>query len=505
MADNTLPGVPSAKRRKTHDKHEGIITQIHDLPDDAVKLIMAYDMTNALSTSSRTFRAIKRTFTPYKVTVSHSTLHTVVCYPRNTTNTQRVVLKDCSEGMRLVLSENGFSEKAPRFPHATVLIVETADKDSADGLSDMILALVNIKKIRYLDVRGVATPSLQLLKYLYASGASPVKLGVTLVKGWQQIIRIMGMAERLYVHVPHNSGAVEFNLHPRIKTMVFTDYVTHTAIPELRANHQSICKLRIGSTGPPNTIKITDPSLYHALIRGGQPCIFAPSGKQWLGDVSNITLGSYALEGFLSRVEPIPNNVRIPHHAMLVAIQRFISIERNLQLETPSSLFYSARPAILEEVPTSAKFTMAEWTAMRATALIALSFMIWDDHEVYKSLVHTWASCCCKQSTTRDKFMSAAIEEIHRQIDMRRSETGGFRFNRGGPGFVREHVFIPFLVDNLPKNLRTSLNIKLAVLENFGSADDDDLDTHSVWLNEDMYLDSPLPNCMLHANCNPWE
>ena len=190
---------------------------------------------------------------------------------------------------------------------------------------------------------------------------------------------------------------------------------------------------------------------------------------------------------------------------MLVAIKRFSSIECNLQLEAPSSHFYSALPAILEEVPSSAKFTMAEWTVLRATALTVLSFMVWDDHEVRKSLMHTWASCCCNRSTTRGGFVRAAINEIYRQLRAGNTlKTGELRFNATGVRFVRERVLIPFLIDLVPKDLRILLGLDLYTLEIRGAPKDDKNETHGADLNEEVFPGPPLSDCMLHANCNPW-
>jgi hypothetical protein len=511
MADNTQSGAPSAKRAKVCEEHDGTRT-IRDLPDDAVKEIMKYDMADALSNTCLAFHAIRRTFTPYKVTVSRDTVGAIACYPHDTTNTQMVVLSR-HWAIHRELQKKAFSKMRPRFPHATTLVIAGSYDDAI--LMDTVLMLVDLKKIRYLNLKGirysglrvVPMSPLQHLANFYAAGASPAKVCVALSEECLPLIDILDRAEKLHVYMYPGSSdwTVRFKFHPRIKALVISGDCTPASLTRLYADNRSVYKLRIGSAGPPNTTEIADPALYRALIRGGQPCVFAPTGQQWLGDMGNITFGSHALEGFLRRVEPIPGRIRIPHHAMLVAIKRFSSIECNLQLEAPSSHFYSALPAILEEVPSSAKFTMAEWTVLRATALTVLSFMVWDDHEVRKSLMHTWASCCCNRSTTRGGFVRAAINEIYRQLRAGNTlKTGELRFNATGVRFVRERVLIPFLIDLVPKDLRILLGLDLYTLEIRGAPKDDKNETHGADLNEEVFPGPPLSDCMLHANCNPW-
>lgn len=135
---------------------------------------------------------------------------------------------------------------------------------------------------------------------------------------------------------------------------------------------------------------------------------------------------------------PIPSEVTIPCHAILKALRR-----RNVPWLPRDEWVNLVLRAILEEAPTSDRYPVAEWTAMRANALVLLSFMHWDQWTTYYLLLKAWTDCC-NNPFTRKAFACAAIKEIERELDrgldLRQAMAANRRHTRLGLEFLAEFV-----------------------------------------------------------------
>jgi len=404
----------NAKRAKVSDDWE-CNGDIRTLPADAIKVIMQYEKANVLPMVCSAFHAISTTFTPYHAVVRDHTLPAVLQYPHNTSTTARVTLRACNrKAMECALRGRGFSKTRPRFSHATTLVIYARTCDIAnEDWFDVISALVCIKKIRSL--RVIEGPgSLQLLAQFHAAGAFPDKLEIELPDVRDPRAELLKAVKELYLTVyekgqPENRWRIIDDLCPEARAVVILDPRAKTdSIEEIIERFPSLYKLMVGKPSDIQGDHFDIRSDQIPLLRGGQWDLVA-SYRQFSRFAVYTIPGARATAGLLRRRCAALSVMNFPYHVMLVALRRYR--HSGWRHMTHASYVPFARSAILEETPTRAKFTMEEWTTLRAAGLVLLSSMYWDDSEIYTSLLRTWITCC-GNALTGVAFVRAAVKEL---------------------------------------------------------------------------------------------
>lgn len=442
-----------------------------------------------MNSTSHTFHDAECGPVPSRMIVSSSTIDWIVNYTGDISNITSVVFSDYTDKMWLALKEKGFSDTRPRFPNVTAVVVHGDIDDDDFGVIHM---LVNVKNVCAVATVQVTQP-LRLLARFVVAGAPISKIRLVLDDNCKTDTGSIPCCKKVYIH----KGVTELTIgmNDDVDTLIIGGgSTTADDLVAVFKKFPLLRKLRMGTRNPPRSIRIADPALYRVLLLGGQAGIYMSSMDQQLECIKDITvIGATAMEGFLYRAEPVPEGVQVSHHSILLAVLRS---ERGMSLcdrRTHYNHASVAQPAILSEVPTSAKVNTPTWTVMRATALVYMSVMKWDKQETYQLLLHMWASCCCYRAATCADFARAAVQSI---MGILACATELAENDRGsiGPGlyFITEYVEPFCLREIMPESTRQRMESLIQEVKVF-------VKPRGFELNLDA-----CRSCMLHKECDVW-